>query len=221
MPKFDSKEEYRSWAENQDWYQSIPLSCGIKTNGKFPTNEREAFFSTYDFKGKSVLDIGCNSGEYCFMAKRLGAEKVIGIDVDAKRLEQARTINENESLDVTFLEQGIDEMQFSRPFDIVICIAVLTEYRDVLGGIEKIKAQIGERAFIELDVAKPLLYLPSPRLLFNKGKRFGSFAAARKSKHGWMLSPSMGLLRELFGEDFDVIDRGKNVRYRMLEVRKK
>ena len=75
--KYTSTEEYKQWAQSQDWYQSITLSCGYKTPGNIDSEKRIEIFSKYDFKGKRVLDIGCNSGLYCLMAKRLGASEAV------------------------------------------------------------------------------------------------------------------------------------------------
>jgi SAM-dependent methyltransferase len=218
--KFKSNDEYIAWIKEQDWYQTIPLSCGIKTKGKFRTDIRESFFSKIDFRGKRVLDIGCNSGQYCFMAKRMGASEVVGLDINKKRLEQARIINENEGLDICFLEKDISEASSLGKFDIVLCIAVFTEISDIIGSIQAIKSNIKDVAFIEMDIARPLIYLPSPMEILRKKKSTNIFADARKSKNRWMISPSIGLLRELFGSEFKLKDRGKSVRYRMIEVRK-
>jgi len=35
-----------------------------------------------DFFGRQVLDLGCNYGYYSFLAKRMGASSVVGIDID-------------------------------------------------------------------------------------------------------------------------------------------
>ena len=37
-----------------------------------------------DFKGKTVVDIGCNFGHYSFFARRAGAGYVLGIDIDER-----------------------------------------------------------------------------------------------------------------------------------------
>lgn len=218
--KFKSVDEYKDWVEKQEWYQTIPLSCGISTRGKFRTDLRERFFSKIDFRGKRVLDLGCNSGQYCFMAKRTGASEVIGVDINKRRLEQARIIAENEGLDIAFLEKSIFEIGPLGSFDIVLCIAVLTEITDVVNAIEAMKGSIEDCAFIEMDIASSLIYLPSWRDLLFKKKYINLFAAARKSKYGWMLSPSISLLKELFGSDFEVKDMGKSVRYRMIKIRR-
>lgn len=43
-----------------------------------------------DLSGKSVLDIGCGSGVYCFEAARRGAAKVVGLDVAPTMIAHAR-----------------------------------------------------------------------------------------------------------------------------------
>ncbi len=43
-----------------------------------------------DLRGKRVLDIGCNEGLFCRIAKERGAERVVGIDFDSFRMDAAR-----------------------------------------------------------------------------------------------------------------------------------
>jgi ubiquinone/menaquinone biosynthesis C-methylase UbiE len=44
-------------------------------------------------KKKNILDVGCGSGRYSWALKKLGAKKVIGIDVDSIVLENKSTDN--------------------------------------------------------------------------------------------------------------------------------
>lgn len=48
-----------------------------------------------DFKGKSVLDMGCGTGVLGILASKLGAQKIVGIDIDSWSFENA---NENTSI---------------------------------------------------------------------------------------------------------------------------
>ena len=67
--KLENSEKYKEWLSNQDWYQTIHLKNGLVTQGKLNTDSRLKWFDQFDFSGKSVLDIGCNSGQYSFHAK--------------------------------------------------------------------------------------------------------------------------------------------------------
>ncbi len=53
------------------------------------------FFKKYypdGLQGKDVLDVGCNSGGYCFVAAELGARSALGFDVRQHWLDQAEFI---------------------------------------------------------------------------------------------------------------------------------
>jgi SAM-dependent methyltransferase len=45
-------------------------------------------------EGKSVLDVGCNAGAYCFSAHELGASSVTGFDVRSHWIDQANFVRE-------------------------------------------------------------------------------------------------------------------------------
>lgn len=223
MQHFASNEEYKHWIDSQDWYQTIELPSGLKTPGKFPTHKRTAIFDEIDFTGKTVLDVGCNSGQYCLMAKERGAKEVIGVDINTVRIEQGRTLAAHEGLDVTFYEQGIFDLgSFKRKFDIVLCIAVLTEVQNIFGAIEQLKGVIGGQALIELDIAKPLVYVSASKKWI-KGyetlSRRTAVAEVRQYKNGeWMVSPSFDVLCAVFGTDFTLTQKEGGVRYDLVEV---
>jgi tRNA (mo5U34)-methyltransferase len=68
-----------------------------------------------DFSGKTVLDIGCNSGFYSFAAKLRGARSVVGIDYFQHCVDQAMLMQEILQIDVDFrqgdgesLRDGVD-----------------------------------------------------------------------------------------------------------------
>ncbi len=225
MPVFRNKEEYKQWIESEKWYQTIHLPSGMKTPGKVPTHLREALFEAIDFKGKSVLDVGCNSGQYAFMAKDRGAAEVVGIDVSSKRISQARVLAENEGYDVTFEERGIFDMDTSRRFDIVLCIAVLTEIPDTFGTIEQLKRLIGKRALVELNLAKPILYASySKEWLrgYPQLSRRTAVAEVRKITSGeWVVNPSFDVLCSVFGDEFELTRTKGGVRYDVVEIVRK
>lgn len=71
-----------------------------------------------DFKGKSVLDLGCGYGWHCIYAAQHGASRVIGIDLSEKMLEVAR--KKTEFSQVTYQCMAIEEIEFApEEFDIV------------------------------------------------------------------------------------------------------
>lgn len=91
------------------------------------------------FSGKDVLDVGCNSGGYCFVAHELGARSATGIDVRQHWITQAEWIKSikypNAGSAVNF-EVG-DVRRFlagqERQFDIVIFKGVFYHLVDPIG----------------------------------------------------------------------------------------
>ena len=91
------------------------------------------------FSGKDVLDVGCNSGGYCFVAHELGARSVTGIDVRQHWITQAEWIKSikypNAGSAVNF--QVSDVRTFlagqDRQFDVVIFKGVLYHLADPIG----------------------------------------------------------------------------------------
>lgn len=216
--KFASAQDYREWVASQDWYQTMSLSHGIVTPGSVRTDLRESLLAGIDLRGRRVLDVGCNSGQYCLWAKKHGAGEVIGIDLAENRLAQARRIAENENLEVDFRRLSLMEAPELGRFDVVFCFAVLTEIPDFSGAVDALKRLVGGRCILELDLAKPLVVIPRLR----PPRRDTGWGELRRNKRGdWIVSPTVRTLRAVFGDDFVVKKHGRGIRYDVVHVRRK
>lgn len=72
-----------------------------------------------DFKGKSVLDLGCGFGWHCRYAVEQGAISVVGIDLSEKMIAEAETRNASPRIDYRCM--AIENFDFNpETFDIVI-----------------------------------------------------------------------------------------------------
>ena len=71
--KAENLEEYKKWISEQNWYQTIHLKQGLITPGKLNTHSRIQWFDGFNFSNKTVLDIGCNSGQYSMQKKLVRA----------------------------------------------------------------------------------------------------------------------------------------------------
>lgn len=67
--------------------------------------------------GQSVLDYGCGSGILAILAKKCGANPVIGIDIDPQAVESARQNSERNRAEVTY---GLPDACPDVEFDIVV-----------------------------------------------------------------------------------------------------
>jgi len=92
-----------------------------------------------DLSGKTVLDIGCNSGFFSIEMKKRGAERVVGVDIMHYLLAQARFTSHWFGLPVELHESSAyDVDQFDMKFDVVLFIGVLYHLKHPLLALEKI-----------------------------------------------------------------------------------
>lgn len=76
-------------------------------------------------KGKSFLDIGTGSGILAIAAKKLGAEKVVGTDIDPVCIEVAGNNAKDNQTDIEFVETDLTS-KLTGKFDIV-CANIIAE----------------------------------------------------------------------------------------------
>jgi ribosomal protein L11 methyltransferase len=67
--------------------------------------------------GQSLLDYGCGSGILAILAKKCGAEPVVGIDIDPQAVESARQNSERNHAEVTY---GLPDECPAGEFDVVV-----------------------------------------------------------------------------------------------------
>jgi tRNA (mo5U34)-methyltransferase len=85
------------------WYHTIDFGNGITTvepNNRHQSDPaiRWRKFSSYipdQLIGKTVLDVGCNSGFFSVQCKLRGAEKVLAVDAEPRHLLQARLLSDH------------------------------------------------------------------------------------------------------------------------------
>ena len=223
--KIENIEKYKKWINEQSWYQTIHLKEGLITPGKLNTDSRISWFDKFNFSNKTVLDIGCNSGQYSMHAKKSGALSVTGLDVDENRIYQAKMLALNEGLDIDFYLAGIERAKDFGKFDIVICIAVVTEVENVLNALCSIRDTTKQTAILEMDLARPLIYASLNKQWWKtdpKISRLGRVAEMHRHKHaGWVIHPSLEMVLEIFGDNFELSFLGKGLRYNQIVLNRK
>ena len=82
-----------------------------------------------DFRGKSVLDLGCGYGWHCKYAADHGASSVLGTDISRKMLDKARRINSAPPIE--YRCAAMEDLQFAdSSFDIVLSSLAFHYVRD-------------------------------------------------------------------------------------------
>lgn len=90
-----------------------------------------------DMMGLTLLDVDCGTGEVCRLAKERGAARVVGIDLSADMLAEAR----RRCPGVEFRQTSLLEMPPDEKFDVVTCRSRLSYERDVTGFMDALIAK--------------------------------------------------------------------------------
>jgi tRNA (mo5U34)-methyltransferase len=134
-------------AELGPWFHNMDVG-GVRTApehflGDYPAVKWRHYADLLpaDLRGRTVLDIGCNGGFFSLEMKRRGADRVLGLDVDERYLEQARFAAEVEGLDIEFRQLSVyDVAALGERFDIVFFIGVLYHLRHPLLALDLVHA---------------------------------------------------------------------------------
>lgn len=102
-----------------------------------------------NFRGKRVLDLGCGFGWHCRYAEGQGAESVVGIDLSANMLEEARA--KTNSSRIEYRQLPIEAIDFpDASFDVVISSLVfhyLQSFSDICNKVAKCLSSKGDFVF--------------------------------------------------------------------------
>ncbi|HYD88111.1 MAG TPA: TIGR04290 family methyltransferase [Vitreimonas sp.] len=133
------------------WFHNMDLN-GVQTAPDhflqdYPQSKWERFRHALpmDLTGKSVLDIGCNAGFYAIEMKRRGAERVLGLDLDERYLEQARLAAEVTGAEIEFRNLSVyDVAALGERFDLVLFMGVLYHLRHPLLALDLIHEHVAD-----------------------------------------------------------------------------
>ncbi|HXV25480.1 MAG TPA: methyltransferase domain-containing protein [Alphaproteobacteria bacterium] len=130
-------------------YQRIALPFGLSTSGEDRSQTAKLVFPD-DLTGKTVLDLGCSYGFFCFEAKRRGATRVVGIDVDPEVIRKARILASILTLEIDFRITDIEAEPISERFDYVLSLNLLHHMRDPVAILHALGAITRERLVLEV-----------------------------------------------------------------------
>ncbi len=132
-----------------EWFHNLDLK-GVKTApnhflGDFPSIKWKAIGSALplNLEGATVLDIGCNGGFYSLEMKRRGANRVLGIDVDDRYLNQARFAAQTLAMDIEFEKRSVYAVdEIPGQFDYVFFMGVFYHLRYPLFTLDKVVKKV-------------------------------------------------------------------------------
>jgi tRNA (mo5U34)-methyltransferase len=144
------------------WYHNVVFAPGVMTNpsnADYPASRWRILDSLVpkDLRGKSVLDIGCNSGFFSLEMKKRGADRVVGVDFMPHLLAQARFASHWFDLPLELYECDAYNVQsLGSRFDIVVFVGVLYHLKHPLYALEKIASICDETMYFQSMVRGPL-----------------------------------------------------------------
>jgi malonyl-CoA O-methyltransferase len=87
-----------------------------------------------DLQGKCVLDAGCGTGRFCFLAEKKKAARVIGIDFSPSMIAQAK----NNCSSTEFHCAEIADVTLQEECDVIICALVLGHVEQVESSLDRL-----------------------------------------------------------------------------------
>lgn len=137
------------------WYHNVEFAKGVSSNPSNPDYPMARWrvlkeVVPHDLQGKSVLDIGCNSGFFSFEMKKRNAGRVVGVDIMQYLLAQSRFGSHWFDLPMDLRECGAyDVDRLDEQFDVVVFIGVLYHLKHPLYALEKIAAVCKETMYFQ------------------------------------------------------------------------
>ena len=138
------------------------------------------FLEKYAQNKKKLLDIGCGSGILMLIGKKLGVEKVVGIDIDEKVNDvvlenfSKNGINENFQVIIGNLVDDVNEK-----YDLVVSNILVDVLEKLLEDIEKILEKYATVIFSGILNEKEEAFL-------KKAKNYNLKQIDRKEKNNWV-----------------------------------
>jgi len=101
-------------------------------------------------RGASFLDVGCGTGRYSLELARLGAARVVGLDIAERMVTVCAERASREGLQerTSFLQTDLTDYHPDSRFDVVIGIGLFDYIRDPLPVLAKMRESIDGRAIL-------------------------------------------------------------------------
>lgn len=159
-PNPRSKTETEAFLKKfQYWYQRIYLGNSVyswsPTFHENVWNHVQPAFPD-SLKGKNVLDVGANAGFFSISASRLGAEKVIALEIIPEYIEQGEFCSSVWNANVEYRSVDIDEIEkLDTRFDVIIFLAILYHLKNPLKTLETVGKVCSDAIVLETEVVPP------------------------------------------------------------------
>jgi ubiquinone/menaquinone biosynthesis C-methylase UbiE len=109
-----------------------------------------------NLNGKSILDLGCGTGQFAKFCIENGASKVIGIDISGNMIEQAIKDNKHEKIEYICISIEDFELQ-NQQFDIIISSLAVHYIEDYPALIKKVSRLLNKNGEFIFSTEHPIV----------------------------------------------------------------
>jgi len=119
--------------------------------------EMPALFSLLpSLENKKILDLGCGCGGHCMEFVRMGAERVVGVDISQKMLEIARKENAHER--ISYVNMAMEDISdIDERFDLAVSSLALHYVEDFEGVVKNIHSLLNEGGVFVFSQENPIV----------------------------------------------------------------
>lgn len=151
------KDQYQSIGENYVEARKSPATRFLE--------EPSVISALGDLRGKRVIDYACGSGHYTRLIKKLGAARVLGVDLSTHMIDLAREEESRHPLGVDYLAQNASDGAVHGLFDVATAI-FLFNYADDAETLEKMFSGVAANL---VDGGRLVAVVPNPDFVNGRG----------------------------------------------------
>lgn len=164
--RYSDENVARVLSNNLFEYQRMEVRAGLFTPGQDRTDLLQ--FLDADLTGKSLLDVGCAYGYFCFEAEKRNASRVVGTELMRHRFVGANILKELLGMKAELRYQDIFKEPLHATFDVVLFLNVIHHLKEPVAALRQLAHMCSDTLIIEfptLSDGKFQSTLPNPAKL--------------------------------------------------------
>lgn len=186
-------------------YHRVPLPHGLATPGRDRTDTADLVFSA-PLEGKSVLDVGCALGFFCFEAEKRGARRVMGSELKDDRFEHANLLKGVLESEVEFVQRDLLATEPEETFDTVLALNVIHHLPEPITALRRLSALADERLVLEFPTFADLKFREGTGIRFWRLYDRRPLLGVSKAKAGQTFVFTRGAIRRILRDHCEIRD---------------
>lgn len=161
-----SKEKIEEILRKESFrYHRVNLPYGLRTPGQDRSPTSKIIFPE-SLAGKTLLDVGCAIGYFCFEAEARGAARVVGLELKDDRFRQALILKDILDSKVEFWHHDVVNELPQEQFDYVCLLNVIHHLDEPMRALHQIAQLAREVLILEFPTLADVKFRQTTRLRF-------------------------------------------------------